>query len=70
MISWIFIVTGAAYLPLDTSYPPHMLQSILDDALPVSVVTSPEFESMLKNSVGMISTFSVVINSNNVFCLS
>ena len=43
---------GAAYLPLDTSYPSHMLESVLEDALPVVVITSPQFESKLKNVIG------------------
>ncbi|KAK7495228.1 hypothetical protein BaRGS_00013410, partial [Batillaria attramentaria] len=52
VISYIAILkAGSAYLPLDTSYPPHMLQSVLDDALPVVVVTSPEFESRVKNAI-------------------
>ena len=45
-------VAGAAYLPLDTSYPSHMLESVLDDALPVVVITSPHFESKMKNVIG------------------
>ena len=43
---------GAAYLPLDTAYPSHMLESVLEDALPVVVITSPQFESKLKNVIG------------------
>ncbi|KAK0418948.1 hypothetical protein QR680_013867 [Steinernema hermaphroditum] len=38
---------GAAYLPLDISYPPHLLESILDEVQPAAVCTTPEYVKRL-----------------------
>jgi non-ribosomal peptide synthetase component F len=32
---------GAGYLPIDTSYPEHMLESVITDAQPVAIITCP-----------------------------
>lgn len=57
--TWWYFRKGAAYLPLDTTYPSHMLQSVLEDALPVVVVASPEFESKLKSAVGWFRSLAI-----------
>ncbi|KAH9494553.1 hypothetical protein Btru_019837 [Bulinus truncatus] len=38
---------GAGYLPLDTSYPTPMLESVLQDAEPIIVITSPDLAPKL-----------------------
>ncbi|XP_039289454.1 tyrocidine synthase 1-like [Nilaparvata lugens] len=45
--SWQYVVSvlgilkaGAAYLPLEVSYPQHLLDSVLEDATPVAVCTT------------------------------
>jgi non-ribosomal peptide synthetase component F len=34
---------GGAYMPLEVSYPPALLQSVLEDAKPVAVCTKVQF---------------------------
>ncbi|XP_069130390.1 uncharacterized protein [Argopecten irradians] len=47
-LSYIAILkAGGAYLPLDVAYPPPLLQSILSDADPVVIITSPELVSAI-----------------------
>jgi non-ribosomal peptide synthetase component F len=49
VISYIAILrAGGAYLPLDISYPDLLLQDILKDADPVSVVTDEKFSKSVK----------------------
>ncbi|XP_064637306.1 uncharacterized protein LOC135493708 isoform X2 [Lineus longissimus] len=36
---------GGAYMPLDVSYPHHLLESIFDDATPTAVCTNHEFRA-------------------------
>jgi len=38
--------TGAAYLPLDPTYPPHRISDILDDAQPFCVIDDEDFDSL------------------------
>ncbi|XP_059147349.1 uncharacterized protein LOC131935076 [Physella acuta] len=38
---------GAGYLPLDTSYPTPMLESVLEDSKPTIVITSPDLAPKL-----------------------
>ena len=42
------VLTGAAYLPIDTSYPEHLVQMVFEDADPLAVTTSPEFAAKLE----------------------
>ncbi|MFJ7275145.1 amino acid adenylation domain-containing protein [Kitasatospora sp. NPDC098663] len=39
--------SGAAYLPLDTEYPPERLTGMVEDAAPVCVLTAPGLEAAL-----------------------
>lgn len=45
---------GGAYLPLELSYPEHLLRSILDDAKPVAVVTTESLKAKLPSFVPAI----------------
>lgn len=57
VVSYIAVLkAGAAYLPLDTAYPSHMIEAVLEDALPVVVITAPEFESKLKSALDKMKT--------------
>ncbi|RZF48402.1 hypothetical protein LSTR_LSTR007569 [Laodelphax striatellus] len=48
--SWQYVVAvlgilkaGGAYLPLEVSYPPHLLEAVLEDARPIAVCTKRQF---------------------------
>ncbi|XP_060585455.1 uncharacterized protein LOC132741329, partial [Ruditapes philippinarum] len=55
VISYIAILrAGGAYLPLDISYPDLLLQDILKDADPVSVLTDEKFSKSVKDAKNLI----------------
>lgn len=44
----LFVYSGGAYLPLDVSYPTSLMESVLKDAEPVAVVTSPDLADSIE----------------------
>lgn len=42
-----YVPLGAGYLPLDTSYPTPMLESVLEDSEPTIVITCPDLAPKL-----------------------
>ncbi len=41
-------ISGGGYLPVDTTYPVHLLESILEDAEPAAILTSQELHQNVK----------------------
>ncbi|RUS78344.1 hypothetical protein EGW08_013895 [Elysia chlorotica] len=49
VVSYIAILrAGGGYLPIDTSYPEHLLASVLEDSQPTVVITCPELVARLQ----------------------
>lgn len=46
-LTFYLIFSGAAYLPLDISYPPNLLTSVLDEVIPAVVTTTLDHVSKL-----------------------
>lgn len=40
-------LAGAAYMPLDVTYPPHLLLDIFDDAKPACILTSEQWKDRI-----------------------
>ena len=51
---------GGAYMPLEVSYPPALLKSVLEDAKPVAVCTKVQFHERLTGA----STVPVLLDAN------
>ena len=43
------LISGGGYLPIDTSYPEHLLVSVLEDSQPTVVITCPDLVSRLQS---------------------
>eukprot|EP00112_Aurelia_sp_Birch-Aquarium-sp1_P026026 Seg898.4 transcript_id=Seg898.4/GoldUCD/mRNA.D3Y31 product="Tyrocidine synthase 2" protein_id=Seg898.4/GoldUCD/D3Y31 len=55
-IAYVSILkAGGAYLPMELSYPQPLLQSVLDDARPVAIVTTKENKENLPSGFEIIS---------------
>lgn len=48
------IVLGGAYLPIEMSYPPSLVNSVLKDAQPVAICTKAAHAYRLSNTVTII----------------
>ncbi|PSN49701.1 hypothetical protein C0J52_05337 [Blattella germanica] len=53
-----FFVVGGAYMPLEVSYPPTLLRSVLEDAQPVAVCSKHPFLQRLGN-------FTIIVDLNS-----
>lgn len=61
----VFVYLGGAYLPLDVSYPASLMESVLTDAEPVAVVTSPDLAHSIEGSfyiIGILYLFKKLIS--------
>lgn len=61
----LFVYLGGAYLPLDVSYPASLMESVLTDAEPVAVVTSPDLANSIEGSfyiIGILYLFKKLIS--------
>lgn len=47
-------ITGGGYVPIDTSYPPHMLESVIEDATPTVIITKAELADNLSFCPGKL----------------
>lgn len=48
------VCTGGAYFPIEMSYPPSLIQSVLDDAKPAVICTKNCFAGSLKTNIPVV----------------